>query len=220
MNRGTFLLAILVMTACGTPPVDSRVVPPDAITNFDVLYTENCSGCHGVDGKGGAAIGIGNPVYLAIADDAVITHVTADGVAGTSMPAFAQHSGGLLTDDQIHAIVSGIRTRWARPDALQGAVPPPYAATTPGDPKHGEAVYAADCSSCHARKAGSILDRSYLALVSDQNLRTTLIVGRPEAGAPDWRGNAAGKSISAEDVSDVVAWLASQRPQLTEGETQ
>ncbi len=190
------------------------------ITNFNVLYAENCSGCHGVDGKGGAAIGIGDPVYLAIADDATITRVTADGVAGTSMPAFAQHSGGMLTDDQIHAIVGGIRIRWAKPDALHGAVLPPYAASGPGDPKHGAAVYDADCSSCHSKKASSILDGSYLALVSDQNLRTTVIVGRPELGAPDWRGNAAGKPMSPEDVSDVVAWLASQRPQLTEGETQ
>jgi cytochrome c oxidase cbb3-type subunit 3 len=226
MNRGILLVAVLVTTACGTPPVDSRVVPPDAITNFNVLYTENCSGCHGVDGKGGAAIGIGDPVYLAIADDTVITRVTADGVAGTSMPAFAQHSGGSLTDDQIHAIVSGIRTRWAKPDALHGAVAPPYAGSGPGDPKHGADVYDADCSSCHNKKANSILDGSYLTLVSDQNLRTTLIVGRPELGAPDWRGNAAGKPMSPEDVSDVVAWLASQRPQLTgqayssSGETQ
>jgi mono/diheme cytochrome c family protein len=220
MNRGIFLLAVLVTTACGRPPVDSRVVPPDAITDFNVLYTENCSGCHGVDGKGGAAIGIGDPVYLAVADDATITRVTADGVAGTSMPAFAQHSGGFLTDDQIHAIVSGIRTRWAKPDALQGAVPPPYAASGPGDPKHGESVYDADCSSCHSKKASSILDRSYLALVSDQNLRTTVIVGRPDLGSPDWRGDVPGKPMSPEDVSDVVAWLASQRLQLTEGETQ
>jgi hypothetical protein len=50
-------------------------------------------------------------------------------------------------------------------------------------------------------------------MVSDQNLRTTVIAGRPEMGAPDWRGNVAGKPMSPEDVSDVVAWLVSQRPQ-------
>ena len=31
----------------------------------------NCAGCHGTDGKGGAALALGDPVYLAIADDAV-----------------------------------------------------------------------------------------------------------------------------------------------------
>ena len=64
------------------------------------------------------------------------------------------------------------------------------------------------------QRASSIVDGSYLALVSDQNLRTTVIVGRPELGAPDWRGDVPGKPMSPEDVSDVVAWLAAQRPQF------
>ena len=63
-------------------------------------------------------------------------------------------------------------------------------------------------------RASSIVDGSYLALVSDQNLRTTVIAGRPEMGAPDWRGDVPGKPMSPEDVSDVVAWLAAQRPQF------
>ena len=34
----------------------------------------------------------------------------------------------------------------------------------------------------------------FLALVSDQGLRTIVIAGRPELGAPDWRGNVPGKA--------------------------
>jgi cytochrome c oxidase cbb3-type subunit 3 len=206
------------ITACGDRhPVEAPVTSPGKIADFNVLYTANCSGCHGVDGKGGAAIGIGDPVYLGISDDTTIGRVTADGVPGTSMPAFAQHSGGMLTDDQIAVIVRGIRSRWAKPDALHGAVAPPYAAQTPGDPKRGAGVYSAYCSACHgtdghgSKQASSIVDASYLALVSDQGLRTTVIVGRPELGAPDWRGNIPGKPMSPEDVSDVVAWMAAQR---------
>ena len=44
-------------------------------------------------------VGIGNPVYLAIADDSTIRRVAAEGVPGTAMPAFAQKVGGMLTDD-------------------------------------------------------------------------------------------------------------------------
>jgi hypothetical protein len=58
------------------------------------------------------------------------------------------------------------------------------------------------------------VDGSYLGLVSNQGLRTTIIVGRPELGAPDWRGDVPGKAMSPGDVSDVVAWLAAQRPQF------
>ena len=230
MSRRIFLHAVLTLsalaaTACGgrdaapgRPLANTQVLRPDAISDFTVLYAKNCSGCHGLDGKGGAAIGIGDPVYLAVADDAAIIHVISDGQKGTSMPAFAQHSGGMLTDYQIQVIASGIRARWAKPDALRGAIAPPYAASGPGDPKRGAAVYGAYCSSCHGAdgrggsKASCIVEPSYLALVSDQYLRTTVIAGRPELGAPDWRGNIPGKPMSPEDVSDVVAWLDSQRP--------
>jgi cytochrome c oxidase cbb3-type subunit III len=220
------LASLVATTACGVrdtapgrPPADSAVIPPGKIMDFSFLYARNCSGCHGTDGKGGAAIGLGDPVYLAIADDATISRVTADGVAGTSMPAFAQHSGGFLSDDQINVIIRGIRT-WAKPGALGNAVAPPYAAQSPGDPKRGAIAYGTYCSSCHgtdghgSKRASSIVDGSYLTLVSDQNLRTTVIVGRPELGAPDWRGDVPGKPMSPEDVSDVVAWLSAQRPLL------
>ena len=227
MNYKATLLAVslsillAVSTACGTRnPADAQVVPPNKITDFSFLYARNCSGCHGQNGRGGAAIGLGDPVYLAIADDSTIRRVTADGVAGTSMPAFAQHSGGMLTDDQINVVVSGIRTRWTKPDALRDATAPPYAAQGPGDPKHGAEVYGAYCSSCHGpdghggKRASSIVDGSYLALVSDQSLRTSVIVGRPELGAPDWRGDLPGKPLSPEDVSDVVAWIVAQRTEF------
>ncbi len=221
MTPRAILLAasLAALTACSStsaPPIDEEVVRPSKIADFNILYSKNCAGCHGPDGKGGIAMGLADPVYLAIADDATITRVTANGVTGTSMPAFAQSAGGMLTDDQINVIVHGIRTKWAKPDALRDANPPPYTATTPGDPQHGAEAFGVFCASCHGDqgrggKAGSIVDGSYLALVSDQSLRTTVITGRPDMGAPDWRNNVAGKPMSAQDVSDVVAWLAAQR---------
>jgi mono/diheme cytochrome c family protein len=156
-------------------------------------------------------------VYLAIADDTVLRHATADGISGTSMPAFAQSAGGMLTDKQIDALVQGMRQRWAQPDALRGANPPPYSSSEPGDASRGSAAYAEFCSSCHGaggrggQRASSIVDGSFLALLNDQELRTIVIVGRPELGAPDWRANVPGKPMSSQDVSDVVTWLASQR---------
>jgi cytochrome c oxidase cbb3-type subunit 3/ubiquinol-cytochrome c reductase cytochrome c subunit len=52
-----------------------------------------------------------------------------------------------------------------------------------------------------------------LALISDQGLRTIVITGRPELGAPDWRGNLPGKRMSDQEITDVVAWMASHRIQ-------
>lgn len=228
MNRqaifvASAVVALLACAACsrspGAPRSDSVVQPPSQIVDFHLLYSQNCAGCHGADGKGGAAIGLANPVFLAIADDTVIRRAAANGVPGTSMPAFAQSAGGMLADKQIDALVRGIRS-WAKPDALLNTTPPPYAAQAPGDSQHGADAYRMYCSSCHGAdgrggsKASSIVDGSYLALVSNQNLRTMIIAGRPDLGSPDWRGDVEGRPMSPQDVSDVVAWLAAQRPQF------
>jgi cytochrome c oxidase cbb3-type subunit III len=221
------ILLALLMCACeGAPgrPRAGDVTPiPSEISDFSVLYGQNCAGCHGPDGKGGAALALADPVYLAIADDTVIRNAATNGIAGTSMPAFAQSAGGMLTEKQIQAIVSGMRTKWAKPDILRGANPPAYAAVASaapamaGDAARGAQVYERFCSSCHGvagrggAKASSIVDSSFLALLTDQELRTLVIVGRPELGAPDWRNDVPGQPMTAPEISDVVAWLASQR---------
>jgi cytochrome c oxidase cbb3-type subunit III len=215
--------AMLAATACGNreaAPIESVVIRPDRILDFATLYSDNCGGCHGPNGQGGAALALANPVYLAIAGDSVIRNAAAQGVAGTLMPAFARSAGGALTDQQIDSIVGGIR-RWAKSGALSGQTPPPYSSEGSGDATRGASAYETYCSSCHGAggrggaHAGSIVDTSYLALVSNQGLRTTVIAGRPELGSPDWRNAAPGKTMSDQDVSDVVAWLAAQRPQIS-----
>src|SRR6202046_4216171 len=107
--------------AAGTPIV------PSEISDFNVLYGENCAGCHGLDGRGGAAIALADPVYLAIADDTIVRRAAANGIPGTSMPAFAQSAGGMLTEKQIDVIARGIRDHWSKPNLLGGTNPPPYA---------------------------------------------------------------------------------------------
>jgi mono/diheme cytochrome c family protein len=217
------VVALLACAACtgsaGIRRADSEVIAPSEVVDFNLLYGQNCAGCHGVNGTGGAAIALANPVFLAIADNAIIRRTASNGVPGTPMPAFARSAGGMLTDMQIDALVQGIRS-WANPDAFRDAPLPPYAAQTPGDPQRGADAYRTFCSSCHGvngrggSKASSIVDGSYLALVSDQQLRTTVIAGRPELGSPDWRDDVEGRPMSAQDVSDVVAWLSNQRPQF------
>jgi cytochrome c oxidase cbb3-type subunit III len=217
------VFACLVCAACsgspGRPGPRSQVIPPSQIMDFNILYAQNCAGCHDRDGKGGAAISLSNPVFLAIADDAAIRRTAANGVSGTPMPAFAQSAGGMLTDKQIDAVVRGIRS-WAKAAVIGGDMLPPYTAPAPGDPSHGAQVYATYCATCHGvagrggSKASSIVNGSYLALVSDQNLRTIVITGRPELGSPDWRNDVPGNAMSPQDISDVVAWLSSQRPRF------
>jgi mono/diheme cytochrome c family protein len=213
----------LLLSGCssphGQPQGDSEAVAPTQVSDFATLYSQNCAGCHGAHGRGGAAIALSNPVYLDIVDEANMRKVIANGIHGTSMSAFAQSAGGMLTDKQIDVITSGILSNWSRKGILDGSNPPSYAANTAGNAGHGELVYRTYCASCHGQggqggpKGSAITGDSFLALVSDQGLRTIVIVGRPELGAPDWRGNVPGKPMTDQEITDVVAWLASRRVQ-------
>jgi mono/diheme cytochrome c family protein len=228
MNRIPHLSAftafvLVLLSACtnphGQPQKDSEPVAPNQVVDFGTLYAQNCAACHGAEGGGGASIALANPVYLAIIDENAMHNVVANGVRGTSMPAFAQSAGGLLTDEQINVIASGLFSRWGRKGILDGANPPSYAATMMGNIAHGEMVFGTYCASCHGSegrggaKGSAVTDGSFLALVSDQGLRSIVISGRPELGAPDWRGNVSGKAMSDQEITDVVAWLASRRVQ-------
>jgi cytochrome c oxidase cbb3-type subunit 3 len=216
-------LSMMLLSACSTPPSrpgkDSEDPAPSEISDFRTLYAENCAACHGTDGRGGAAIALADPVYLAVTDESSMRKIIANGVRGTSMPAFAQSAGGMLTDKQIDVITREIRSHWSRPGILDGTNPPSYTAKVAGDIQRGEASYRTYCSSCHGPKGqggpkgSAITNDSFLALVSDQELRTMVIAGRPELGAPDWRRNVPGKPMSDQEITDVVAWLASHRVQ-------
>ncbi len=213
------IAAVLAVTACndmpGRPGPGPEVMRPDEVLDFKILFKENCSGCHGVDGKGGVSIALRNPLYLAIADDQVIKSVITGEVSRGGMSAFARSKGGILTDKQIDVLVAGIRG-WGPHDT--GGSLPAYAAAAPGDAKRGAEVYATFCSSCHGadgqggKGGSSIVNGSYLALVSDQFLRTNVIVGRPDLGAPDFRSDVEGHPMTDQEITDVVAWLTAQRP--------
>jgi len=217
------IFSLVMLAACNTPNSEpqnnSEPVAPSQVLDFGILYTRNCAGCHGAQGRGGAAIALANPVYLAIVDEITMRKVVANGVRGTSMPEFGQSAGGMLTQQQIEAIASGIFSRWGRKEVLDGANPPSYAAKAAGDVDHGQVVFGRYCASCHGSEGGgtskgsAITNDSFLALVSDQALRTIVITGRPELGAPDWRGDVPGMPMADQEISDVVAWLASRRAQ-------
>jgi cytochrome c oxidase cbb3-type subunit III len=217
------VLPLVLLLACSTPngqPLKgSEPVAPNQVVDFGTLYAQNCAACHGAEGRGGASIALANPVYLAIVDEKAVHNVVANGVRGTSMPAFGQSAGGLLTDEQINVITSGIVSRWGRKGILDGTNPPPYSAKTTGDAARGEIAFGIYCASCHgseghgSSKGSAISNDSFLALVTDQGLRTLVITGRPELGAPDWRDNVPGKPMTDQEITDVVAWLASRRVQ-------
>lgn len=220
--------AVLALVGCsrvpGRPGPGPEVVRPDQVLNFATLYNVNCTACHGEIGRNGAAISLGNPVYLAVAGEQNLREITAKGVRGKLMPPFAKSAGGMLTDQQVDVLAHGMMQQWSRPDLFAGQNIPPYRATLAGDAAGGQLAFGTFCARCHGvagegstgdtksgtGKVGSIVDGSYLALISDQALRSIVIAGRPDEGMPDWRTDAA-QPLTDQQITDIVAWLSSKR---------
>lgn len=218
----------MVLAGCsripGRPGPGPEVVRPDEVLSFAALYKQNCAACHGEDGRNGAAISLANPVYLAVAGEETLKQAIAKGVPGKLMPPFAKSAGGMLTDGQVTALAQGTLQQWGKPDLLAGQNFPPYLATLPGDAGRGQQAFTALCARCHGAtgegnagdaksgsdRLGSIVDASYLALISDQDLRSITIAGRPDEGMPDWRSDGA-RPLTDQQTTDIVAWLASKR---------
>jgi mono/diheme cytochrome c family protein len=205
----------------GRPGPGPEVVRPNEVLDFPALYKANCAACHGENGRNGAAISLANPVYLAVAGEENLHEITAKGVHGKLMPPYAKSAGGMLTDQQINVLAHGLM-QWSRPDVFVGLSMPPYKAALQGDAGRGQQAYGTFCARCHgvagegsagdakSGKIGSIVDGSYLALISDQALRSITIAGRPDEGMPDWRSDGAAP-LTDQEITDIVAWLASKR---------
>ncbi len=214
----------------GVPAESAETIRPDQQLDFHLLYKQNCAGCHGDNGtqrRRHPARTI--PPTSPSQAHKTFVRTTAKGVPGTLMPAFAQSPAACSQIQQVDALVQGMIHEWSRPSDFSGVALPPYAATAPGNAKNGQTAYMAACARCHGadgtgvRVPGqtetgqqvetphSIVDPSYLTLVSDQNLRSIVIAGHIDANAPDWRSYISGRALAPQEITDIVAWLASHR---------
>ena len=103
-GRDSLIAMLAGFTACalvngcdripGKPTEAQRPVLSTQITDFRELYGRFCAGCHGGDGQMGAARPLRDPLYLALVRQDTLRQSIAQGVPGTTMPAFAVRFGG------------------------------------------------------------------------------------------------------------------------------
>lgn len=73
------------------------------------LFLRNCAGCHGMDGRGGIAPEIGNPVFQKAATDEFIIYTIRNGRLGTAMPAFERSDAPAFTDQDVADTLAYVR---------------------------------------------------------------------------------------------------------------
>jgi cytochrome c oxidase cbb3-type subunit III len=210
--------ALLCMAGCGAPgkPGPPEVAPEEQ-TNFHALFRDNCQGCHGVDGRGGPARILNDPLYLAVLPRQELYNVIENGRPGTAMPAWALKNAGPFSEKQVNSLVDGIENNWAKPEQFRGVkLPSYYGPQNGGDAAAGEKLFLRDCSLCHGPHAaiGSVTDAAFLSLITNQCLRTSIIVGRPDfrPAMLDYRQLNLGRELSDDDISNLVAYLSAKRP--------
>lgn len=231
------LIAIALLTTlssgCGKPSARQEPLRPSQVHDFAALYAQNCSGCHGANGKLGPAPPLNDSMFLTIAPPNELRQVISAGRHGTMMPAFAREHGGTLTPLQVDVLIDGM-LRW-NTEALDvsklptylallepepGAVDPTTTAQATPDHAAGEQLFAKHCASCHGDQGtggmgGALRVPAFLALVSDQALRRIIITGRPDLGMPDYRARAKAdgkvEPLTSAQINQIVALLASWR---------
>lgn len=220
------LLLLSALSGCrnmrdtsGEPAPGPDVPRPEDVLDFKSLYAQNCQSCHGANGQNGPASNLANAEYEAWIDDATLRDIVANGEKGVLMPSFSKKAGGNLTEQQVDVLVRGMRQAWYKGNGVfGGSTPPPYHPAAPANAAAGQAVYAAACARCHGPDyhhpgpAGNILDGTFLALINEQTIRTTVVAGRPDIGQPDWRGDIPGQPLTDAQVTNLAAWMIAQRP--------
>jgi cytochrome c oxidase cbb3-type subunit III len=104
-----------------------------------LLFSQNCSACHGSDGRGGEhAPNIATRHDVVAVSDAQLKNIVSKGIAEAGMPSFGQ-----LGDEKVSLLVAYLRV-------LQGVGDTAHV-VLPGDPEAGEALFAgkASCANCH-----------------------------------------------------------------------
>ena len=182
------------MLSLRTRPIPEVLAPRDRVralrlgerdfpTDGESLYGVFCAACHGPRGEGRrfpalarAMPAVGNPDFLAVADDRFLRRAILAGRPDRRMPAWGTKEGGLRREE-VDALVGHLR-------ALEPPAPSFEEVTAaPSDPEAGKAVFARDCAPCHgAAGAGTVLAPPLAAsdnpaTKDDSRLYGTLTVG-------------------------------------------
>ena len=166
--------------ACSNAPgrTDSGrcALAPSEIADFDTLYSENCSGCHGAEGKGGAAIALANPVYLAISETPLRKSPATMEFPVRPCPPSRKAPAACSPTSRSTQSPREFARAGAKPDVLERRQSSLYSAPSPGDARAERRPSPQNCCVLPRRRRprrakgeAPLSDGSFLALITDQS---------------------------------------------------
>ncbi len=175
------------------------------------LYMSYCSACHGKEGGGtnytelgkmGPALG--NPQFLAIADQAFLSAIIS-GSGSAIMPAWGR--GGGLSNPEIDKIASYVLSLRKKAPAYKEVV------ETKGEVGYGRVIFNSNCAGCHGIDGDyetdmigpTLLSPQLLSLMNNRLLYETIIKGRAGTAMPAWN------FLSRYDLADLLEYMDSWR---------
>ncbi len=209
------LVLLLGLTACDPNAAgDGRSKNGDGgDEDSAAMYVRYCAACHGVDGLTVAnndAPNLNSQALLRVADDEFLRASIAEGRPGANgrphpgvkMSAYASSEGGPLTDDQIGQIVDYV-AQWRTEEKV--FLDPTWRSA--GDIEAGRTVWDRECAACHgddgwAEGAPRLAGETFQRHASDDFIRRSIELGRPEGGMPGFR-------LEPDELEDVVAFVRS-----------
>lgn len=201
-----------------TNPVKISVDPDKTFagdaTAGTTKYALYCASCHGPNGEGysagGSGPGIGLSSFLLLVSDDYIFQTVKQGRTGTPMRSFIGPKGiANLSENDVHDIIAHLRTLSGGISLIadEDEIEP---LSSGKDPHLGRKIFEANCAVCHQKSgegkiglAPSIRNRDFLAIASNDFIKTTIREGRLGTSMiprPD---------ISDNDINHIIAFLRS-----------
>ncbi len=182
---------------------------PD-LNEAETLFLQNCAGCHGAQGEGGAnpsragdiIAPISTAEYLATRDDFTLAAIISQGQPNFGMSPFADTFGGPLTSEQVDLLVSYMRA-WEENPPVEL---PPDVPSGPGAGAGAQEVYLTFCSQCHGASGeggvGPAFDVLWQDSRSDQDIFDDINLGHPSTAMIAW-----GEILSSQQIEDLVGYI-------------
>lgn len=182
---------------------DTELQKEESIEHGQAIYAENCVACHGANGEGVSGPALNDLNLLEKASDGVLFATIQTGRPNTAMPAWGQVYGGALTDENIHAVVSFIRSYEENASETGSSQLDLY-----GDELAAQAFKKGGCGACHTIPgiAGAVG-----TLGPDLSEIGKMVEGRIQDG--EYTGNATTvEGYMAEALEDPNAFVAPECP--------